>query len=119
MSLRPLILARPFACTATGLALHPASRETAPVCAGFGGVTLRVTLLATEAVLRVLLLALVEVLAASTTTTATVGLVVVSGGGDVEEVFLVGGCDIGSLSLCMFVSILPVKSLDMCNTYSS
>jgi len=68
-----------------------------------------VTLLATEAVLRVLLLALVEVLAASTTTTAAVGLVVISGGGDVEEVFLVGSCDVGSLSLCMFVSILPVK----------
>ena len=77
------------------------------------------TLLATEAVLRVLLLALVEVLAASTTTTAAVGLVVVSGGGDVEEVFLVGGCNVGSLSLYMFVSILLANFSNMDSTYSS
>jgi hypothetical protein len=117
MSLRPLVLAGSFARTAAGLSLHPASGEAASICTGLRGVALRVTLLAAETVLGVLLCALVEGLAVSTTTAFVLG--VLGGGGDIEEVLLIRSCDIGTLSLCMFVSIPLFVFPNGGGTYSS
>ena len=75
------------------------------------------TLLAAETVLGVLLCALVEGLAVSTTTAFVLG--VLSGGGDIEEVFLVRSRDIGTLSLCIFVSIPLFVFPNGGDTYSS
>jgi hypothetical protein len=106
MPLRPLVLARSFTRTTAGLSLHPAGREVSSIRAGLRVVALGVSLLAAETVLLVLLLALVVESLAIGTTTATIGLRVFSSSSDVEKVFLIRSCDVGSLALCKFVSFL-------------
>jgi hypothetical protein len=62
-------------------------------------VALRVTLLTTETVLCVLLLTLgIEGFVAGTTT-AAIRLGIIGGSGDIEKIFLMCSCNVGSLSL--------------------
>ena len=92
----PPRLARPRLRRTTSLALHLSRREATAIAGRLSCVALSMALLAAEAELCVLLLAL----AAARSSFAAVGLGVVGLEANVKEVLLISLCDVRALAFC-------------------